>query len=332
MMMEQMLGMEQLLGDMPAHVFIDEYYLRLPLAMPGRASQLTHLGTWATVEAILARPEADVLVAREGKLGEGARPTYAEARALHASGHTVLVPHAERHHAGLAGLASRFQEDFGAPINIHLYCTPANQHGFGWHYDVEDVFVVQTQGSKQYRLRKNTVHPLPLVETIPKNMALEREITPTFECTLLAGDWLYIPAGYWHVATAGEDAISLAIGVMQPTAIDALDFLRQTLRSSPMWRQRLPVTGLLSPLDGDALTGRYRSLLAELGADLARQIGEERFLRAFLAALARKNRDGEPSASEPSANQESPVPFAYLIRLRKQAMSPGDGGREPFSP
>jgi len=282
---------EQLLGDMPTSVFIDDYYLRLPLAMPGRARQLTHLGNWATVEAILARTDPDVLVARDGKLREGPRPAYDEARALHASGHTVLIRHAEKQHPGLADLAASFHQDFGAPINIHLYCTPADQHGFGWHYDAEDVFVVQTQGSKQYCLRKNTVHPLPLVETIPQDMSFEREITPTFECTLLAGDWLYIPAGYWHVARASEDAISLAIGVMPATAIEALDFLRSELLSSPMWRQRLPVTGLLSTLNQDGLTERYRSLLAELGKDVAREMGEERFVRAFLAGLAGRGRD-----------------------------------------
>ena len=37
--------------------------------------------------------------------------------------------------------------DFAAPVDVHLYCTPAGQPGFGWHYDAEDVFVLQTAGS-----------------------------------------------------------------------------------------------------------------------------------------------------------------------------------------
>jgi ribosomal protein L16 Arg81 hydroxylase len=282
---------EKLLGDMPVAVFIDDYYLRLPLAMPGAAGHLTHLGTWETVEAILARSEPDVLVAREGKLKVGPRPTYDEVRALHASGYTVLIRHAEREHSGLAELAAGFQQDLEAPINIHLYCTPANQHGFGWHYDAEDVFIVQTQGNKHYSLRKNTIHPLPLVETMPRDMAFERETTPTLECTLLAGDWLYIPAGYWHVARASEDAISLAVGVMPATAIAAFDFLRRELLSSPMWRQRLPVAGALSIHDAEGLVESYRSLLAELGKDVAREMERERFARAFLANLAQRGQE-----------------------------------------
>lgn len=276
------MAIEKLLGDMPASTFVEDYFLRIPLAMPQRASHLTHLGTWATVETILARPEPDVLVAREGKLREGPRPAYDEARALHASGHTVLIRHAERQHQGLGELARDFHQDFGAPINIHLYCTPANQHGFGWHYDAEDVFIVQTQGNKQYSLRKNTVHPLPLIETIPRDMSFEREVTPTLECTLLAGDWLYIPAGYWHVAKASEDAISLAIGVTSASALDAFDFLRRELLASPLWRQRLPVAGRASSLTGDELAERYRTLLGELSEDVARRFGDARFLRAFL--------------------------------------------------
>jgi hypothetical protein len=63
----------------------------------------------------------------------------------------------------VAGYVTTFDRDKG----IYTVRTPGGAEGFGWHYDVEDVFIVQTLGSKQYRLRKNTVNPWPLVETTP---------------------------------------------------------------------------------------------------------------------------------------------------------------------
>ncbi|HEV3339654.1 MAG TPA: cupin domain-containing protein, partial [Pirellulales bacterium] len=218
----------QLLGDIPVQRFIAESFLRQPFSLPGGAAALAHLGSWEVLETILAQPGADVLVVKEGRRWEGAQsPSPGEARRLFSDGHTVLVRHAERCHAQLAELAAGFARDFRAAVDVHLYCTPAGQHGFGWHYDVEDVFIVQTAGSKEYSLRKNTVNPWPVLETLPPDMRYEREIMPLSRCLLSAGDWLYVPHGYWHKAEARDESISLAVGLMCPTALDLLDFLRQ---------------------------------------------------------------------------------------------------------
>src|SRR5947209_3055839 len=138
-------------------------------------------------------------------------------------------------------------EHFLAPIDVHVYCTPAGQPGFGWHYDAEDVFVLQTAGRKEWSLRKNTVNPWPLAEALPADMRHEREIMPVLRCTLAAGDWLYIPAGYWHRTRAGEESVSLSVGVLSASALDVYDFLRRQLLSSLRWRQRLPPAGGASP-------------------------------------------------------------------------------------
>ena len=41
--------------------------------------------------------------------------------------------------------------------HVQLFVTPAETHGFSWHYDAEEVFIVQTAGVKDYLLRENTV-------------------------------------------------------------------------------------------------------------------------------------------------------------------------------
>ncbi|HZZ77959.1 MAG TPA: hypothetical protein VFE62_05555, partial [Gemmataceae bacterium] len=119
-----LLMIRQLLGDLPVRQFIGEYFLRQPFSLPGGASSLAHLGNWQVVETILAQPEADVLVVKEGRRWEGAqKPSPDEAARLLDEGYTVLVRHAERRHTEIAELAAGFARDFTAAVDVHLYCT-----------------------------------------------------------------------------------------------------------------------------------------------------------------------------------------------------------------
>ena len=279
------MALQQLLGDLPSAKFVNEYYLKLPFALAQGCQDFVPLGSWDTLESILRQPNVDMLVVRGGERWPEERvPDFAQARALFDDGYTLVVRNAERHHAGVAELARSFERDFRGAVDVHLYCTPANQFGFGWHYDAEDVFILQTAGSKQYSLRKNTVHPWPLVETIPADMRYEQEIMPLVQCSLHAGDWLYIPAGYWHKAESTSDAISLAVGVMSTAAIELFDFLRARLLESLRWRQRLPTPGEVSPLQASELQDQYQQLCRELGADLAREMSDGAFAEQFLAS------------------------------------------------
>ncbi len=288
--------MESLLGSMSPRMFVDEHFLRLPMAMPGRAARFESLGTWETLDVLLrdVEPE-DVLVARGGeRWREHRSPDPRAARRLFAEGYTVLVRHAERRHAGLRELAAQFKADFHAAVDVHLYATPAGRFGFGWHYDAEDVFILQTHGRKHYRLRKNTVNPWPLVETIPHDMRYERELMPLMSATLEAGDWLYIPNGYWHRADAETDAISLAMGVLPPTGVDAFDALRERLLTELRWRQRLPIMGAAAGRSSDESRAEIRERLRELAADLAGLLTSE----AVVTSIMERFEPGEPSGTD----------------------------------
>ena len=282
--------LKRLLGAIPESTFLEQHFLRLPFSLPGGAAEFTSLGSWETIEAILSQPEADVLVVRQGRRWEeGARrPSFDEARRLHGEGYTLLVRHAERHVPEIAALARSFQSRFLAAVDVHLYCTPAEEHGFGWHYDAEDVFILQTLGEKEYSLRKNTVNPWPLEETLPADMRYEREVMPLMKCTLAAGDWLYIPNGYWHVARALKPSISLAVGVMMPAAIHLLDFARGRLRDSLFWRQRLPV---ISDSGSEDSRQHYREIVAALAEKLAAEMRDPALLTAYLASRGAMQQD-----------------------------------------
>jgi ribosomal protein L16 Arg81 hydroxylase len=281
------MAIEQLLKSVSRAQFMGDYFLRLPYIEAGGASAFEQLGSWNMVDWLLRQPKVDVLAGRRGEVWSGDDPaTAGAARQLLAEGYTVGIRHAERHGGQLAALAAEFQAEFAAEVNIHLYCTPGGQPGFGWHYDAEDVFILQTTGSKQWSLRKNTVNPWPLIETIPQDMRYGRELMPLQRTNLAAGDWLYIPAGYWHCTEAGEESISLSIGLMSPTAIDLYDFLRNRLLQSIRWRQRLPTPGKAGPWSDEQLLAMYQEVLAGLSSDLKREMNDT-LLREFIEARRR---------------------------------------------
>ncbi len=266
---------ESLLVNQTKAEFLENYFLRLPFAQPQGCGDLVKRKGWEIMDAILSSPEADVMVVKSGeRWPESRTPKLDEAQKLFQEGYTLLVRHAERQDEELSRIAQGFAEDFRAAVDVHLYWTPGESFGFGWHYDVEDVFILQLEGTKQYSLRKNTVNPWPVLENMPADLRYEREIMPLLQCELAAGDWLYIPHGYWHKADAKSDSLSLAVGVMMPSALDVLDFARRRLIESIRWRQRLPM------LEGDDPQSQVE-LFAELGEEISSLFSDPAFLRQF---------------------------------------------------
>jgi ribosomal protein L16 Arg81 hydroxylase len=100
-----------------------------------------------------------------------------------------------------------------------------------------------------------------LLEAIPHDMEFEKESSPLLRCDLIAGDWLYVPAGYWHVARADEDSLSISIGVAAPTAMDLFDELRSLFAESAAWRRRLHPHGLHQEMAGGLGDAARRILL-----------------------------------------------------------------------
>ncbi len=275
--------LDPLFQPISAAGFIERYFQQLPIAVPNAASHLSSLATLDTLRTIAAHPKSKIQRSRQGVWWpDESRPVYEELVRSLDEGWTIFVRHAERFDEALARLAADFQQAFAAPIDVHFFCTPPGTHGFGWHYDVEDVFILQTQGAKQYRLRKNTVNPWPLVETTPDDLSYEAERSLPMECLLRAGDWLYIPPGYWHATQADELSMSLSVGVMSPTAIDLLELLRPMLVESLRWRQRLPLTSELCGITDGEVRQRLRAILSDLGGDLACRLNSEAFLDAYL--------------------------------------------------
>jgi 50S ribosomal protein L16 3-hydroxylase len=263
------MALQEMLNPMSLAEFVDRYFLQAPLARPGVCLLSPGKFGMTLLKALLDGEGADALAVRRGEIWADGTPTSSQLRPLLDGGYTIRIRHAEKHTAELTAIYDEFATAFHGHVDIHVYATPAGCKGLDWHYDAEDVFVFQTEGIKVWSLRKNTVNPWPLAETIPADQRAEREVMPIMTCELQAGDCLYIPNGYWHRTHAVSESVSLSIGVMPYTAMDVYDSLRPQLLRELKWRQRLVVSGVLSEAEQ---TQRCHEQLAELGRDLAERL------------------------------------------------------------
>jgi hypothetical protein len=206
--------LRRLIDDPVIDAFPEASWRRGPVVRSGTAAGVVPFMGWPGLDTLLeAHP--DLLVVRDGILQPAVDSlTGPEARAWFAHGWSIVVRGCDEIDPGLRLLAQAFVAALGGEAAVQVFATPASRGSFGWHYDCEDVFIVQTVGIKEYRLRENTVNPSPTLDAMPRDMHFERETTPVLECALIPGDWLYIPRGWWHRAFAIRDSLSISVGLL----------------------------------------------------------------------------------------------------------------------
>ncbi len=87
---------------------------------------------------------------------------------LFADGATIVLQALHRTWEPVAEDARGLAAALGHPVQVNAYVTPPQNRGFDDHYDVHDVFVVQVEGEKHWRVRP------PVLATAPAQPALDR--------------------------------------------------------------------------------------------------------------------------------------------------------------
>ena len=136
---------------------------------------------------------------------------------LFSGGATMVLQGLHRIWPPLVRFTQQLAADLGHPVQANAYVTPPQSRGFDDHYDVHDVFVLQVEGEKRWRIRR-PVHRAPLRNEpwTDRRAQVERaaQNEPLLDVVLRPGDCLYLPRGYLHAATAlGGVSTHLTLGV-----------------------------------------------------------------------------------------------------------------------
>ena len=178
-----------------------------------------------------------------------------------ADGATIVLQALHRQWGPVARLCRDLELDLTHPVQANAYITPATSQGFAVHHDTHDVFVIQTNGTKRWRVYE------PLVELAGKEQRWSGDLgdpgEPMLQADLAPGDVLYIPRGFPHDAVAQRDvSVHVTVGVLTKTWLDVWRHVMGAAPEHPPFREALPVGFARDP--------------AALGAEIAARVGEVR--------------------------------------------------------
>jgi lysine-specific demethylase/histidyl-hydroxylase NO66 len=196
------------------------------------------------------------------------------------SGATIVLQGLHRLWPPLIDFTRSMVDDLGHPVQANAYVTPPKSRGFDPHYDVHDVFVLQTAGTKHWTVHEPVhVDPLGSQPWTDHRDAIARRVEgePVIDAVLGPGDALYLPRGWIHSARAlGELSIHMTIGVSTLTGMDVVRAVVDQLEGVGDFRRSLPL-GIVAT-DQSEMVATTTKLIAELTErlrDHASELGEE---------------------------------------------------------
>jgi lysine-specific demethylase/histidyl-hydroxylase NO66 len=136
---------------------------------------------------------------------------------LYADGATLVLQGLHRIWPPLIDFARQLGGELRQPLQVNAYLTPTGNQGFATHYDTHDVFVLQIDGTKRWRIHE-PVLPDPL-ERQPwggraDEVGASARGPAALDVVLSPGDALYLPRGWLHSAQAQDGrSLHLTVGV-----------------------------------------------------------------------------------------------------------------------
>jgi len=225
---------QALLGGLSAAAFMRRHWQRKPLlvrsaiadlAAPVTRTQMFALAARDDVESrLIERADDDTWRLRHGPLPRRALPP------LSRPGWTLLVQGLDLHADAAHELLARFRFVPAARLDDLMLSYASDTGGVGPHIDSYDVFLLQVQGRRRWRIGpcKN-----PQVrDNVPLKMLAHFDYEQTW--LLEAGDMLYLPPGWAHEGVAvGGDCMTASIGFRAPAADELAQALLARLADEP---------------------------------------------------------------------------------------------------
>ncbi|KGG84376.1 JmjC domain-containing protein [Comamonas thiooxydans] len=205
-----------LLGGLTASQFMRRHWHKKPLlvrqAIPGfkapipRARLLAMASEDGVESRLIQQLEGDNWKLSHGPLSRRSLP------ALTKPGWTVLVQGVDMHDAKAHELLQQFRFVPEARLDDLMISFATDQGGVGPHFDSYDVFLLQAQGKRRWRIGRQK--DLSLQQGKPLKILSNFE--PEEEFVLEPGDMLYLPPKWAHDGVAEGECMTYSIGFRSP--------------------------------------------------------------------------------------------------------------------
>ncbi|WLH99082.1 ribosomal protein uL16 3-hydroxylase [Pseudomonas simiae] len=287
----------QLLGGITAREFLRDYWQKKPLLIrqaipdfesPIDADELAGLALEEEVESRLVIEHGErPWELRRGPFAEDALSTLPERE------WTLLVQAVDQFVPEVAELLEQFRFLPSWRIDDVMISFAAPGGSVGPHFDNYDVFLLQAQGKRNWKIGQMCSSESPLLQHA--DLRILAEFEESAEWVLEPGDMLYLPPRLAHFGIAEDDCMTYSVGFRAPSAAEVLthftDFLSQYLTDEERYTDAdaQPATDP-HQIQGDALD-RLKSLLAE-------HMSDERMLLTWFGQFMTEPRYPELVAGE----------------------------------
>jgi 50S ribosomal protein L16 3-hydroxylase len=272
-----------LLGGLSPAQFMARHWQKKPLlvraALPGfqpvlTRAQLLELASREGVESRLVAQQGSDWTLRRGPFARRALPP------LSRPGWTLLVQGVDLHDARAHELLRQFRFVPDARLDDLMISYATDAGGVGPHFDSYDVFLLQAQGRRRWRIGRQK--DLALRKDLPLKVLARFE--PEAEYVLEPGDMLYLPPRYAHDGIAEGECQTYSIGLRAPgraelarellqrLSDDAQEGADETLYRDPS-QQATPMPGAIPERLGQFAREALRAVL-ERPLALERALGE----------------------------------------------------------
>jgi 50S ribosomal protein L16 3-hydroxylase len=203
---------------------------------------------------------------------------------------TLLVQGVDLHDDRARALLDRFRFAPDARLDDLMISYATDGGGVGPHFDSYDVFLLQVQGKRRWRI--SAQKDLSLKDGLP--LKVLQRFEPEQEWVLEPGDMLYLPPHIAHDGVALGECMTCSIGFRSPSARELIgQFLYHLAERGSVAQQAREDDRYRDPRQ-DAVKHPARlpdGLIEQVGAILARIRWSERDIVSFLGSYL-----GEPKA------------------------------------
>ena len=205
-----------LLGGLSPQTFMRRHWQKKPLlirqALPGVQPPLSRAQMFMTAEQ--DDVDSRLIVNKHNKwLLKHGPFTRRQLPPLTQPGWTLLVQGVDLQAAAAHQLLSKFRFVPDARLDDLMMSYATAGGGVGPHFDSYDVFLLQVQGKRKWRIGR--MHDAALKPNMPLKILANFE--PEEEMTLDAGDMLYLPPRWAHDGVAVGECITCSVGFRAPS-------------------------------------------------------------------------------------------------------------------
>jgi ribosomal protein L16 Arg81 hydroxylase len=247
-------SLEDLLSPVRNDDFIDRYFGKRFLHVPGPKGKFSSLLPWNELNRILEEHRlgpSRFKLFRTGKQipadkylsapdGIGPHLRAAELTNFLAQGATLIVDAFDELYKPVRELAVALERIFRIRVGANLYAGWRTDQGFLLHYDKHDTVILQVAGRKHWKIYRPT-RLYPLEQERDAEPAETPTDEPIWDEVLEDGELLYIPRGWWHVAyPIDEPTLHLTFRLSNHRGLDLLLWFANGLNNCVEVRQDIP--------------------------------------------------------------------------------------------